>query len=106
MPKMLVKESEPNNRKELDIFQRTDIKARLKQTFSKGVAIVNEIDPVLGPEVFETWKAWRLAETNIQSKFEEYKSLDEYVEARIHDIGYPYIHKSGFLSLPLTFTIY
>lgn len=85
-----MKDSESNTREEVDFFQKADVTARLKQAFSKAVATLNEIDPVLGPEVLEKWKVWRLAETNVMSKFEEYTSLDEYVQDRVDDVGYPY----------------
>jgi hypothetical protein len=89
--KVAIKDSESNTRKDVKIFHHPSMKARLKQGFSKGVAAVSRIDPVLGSNVLETWKDWRLAETDIHDKFDKLTSLDQYVEIRVRDIGYPYV---------------
>jgi hypothetical protein len=83
-----VKDSERNTRQDVHIFQCPSMKARLKYAFSKAVAAIKEIDPILGTRVLDTWKDWRLAETDIRGNFDE-QTLEEYVKARDREIGYP-----------------
>ncbi|KAJ5455794.1 uncharacterized protein N7458_004058 [Penicillium daleae] len=99
-----IKDSESNTRKDVNIFHHPSMKVRLKQAFSKGVAAVSRIDPILGPSVLETWKDWRLAETDIRGNFFKWTSLDQYVEVRVRDIGYPCVIAMGLFSCNLKIT--
>lgn len=84
-----MKTSESNVRKNLEQFQHSAWKTRVKQAFSKGISKLIDIDPVLGPDVLEQWKVWRISETDIRGSFNKYKTVDEYIEERILEIGYP-----------------
>ncbi|KAI9926046.1 hypothetical protein MW887_004505 [Aspergillus wentii] len=99
-----VKDSVSNSRREAHM-KGPVWKEKMKQAFSKAVKGFITVDPVMGSDVLRTWNTWRAAEMDIHGRFDQYSTLDEYVEDRIHDLAYPCAMEFGkFASnLKLTF---